>query len=222
MGHLLVITADPAGPDALGALTLLGHHLTTASSAVDAMALVGDFDAVVVDARTDLAQARTACKLVAASSGPPVLLMVAEDGFAVVRSDWQVADLVRDSASPAELDARLRLLLDADAEGGLVTSGPVVIDEAGYHASVNGRPLDLTYTEFELLRYLAQHPGRAFSRDQILAGVWGVDYYGGTRTVDVHVRRLRAKLSPEYEWLIGTVRNVGYRFSPGAGARGGV
>ena len=73
-------------------------------------------------------------------------------------------------------------------------------------------PLDLTFKEFELLKYLAQHPGRVFTREQLLQEVWGYDYFGGTRTVDVHVRRLRAKLGPENETLIGTVRNVGYRF----------
>ena len=75
-----------------------------------------------------------------------------------------------------------------------------------------GRVLDLTFKEFELLKYLAQHPGRVFTRDQLLQEVWGYDYFGGTRTVDVHVRRLRAKLGTDNEMLIGTVRNVGYRF----------
>src|SRR4029078_8407917 len=79
-------------------------------------------------------------------------------------------------------------------------------------AKVGGRPLDLTFKEFELLKFLAQHPGRVFSRQQLLQEVWGYEYYGGTRTADVHVRRLRAKLGPENETLIGTVRNVGYRF----------
>jgi DNA-binding response OmpR family regulator len=94
----------------------------------------------------------------------------------------------------------------------VIRTGNIVIDEAGYSAKLNGTQLDLTYTEFELLKYLAQHPGRVFSRQQLLSDVWGYDYYGGTRTVDVHVRRLRAKLGPEYESMIGTVRNVGYRF----------
>ena len=79
--------------------------------------------------------------------------------------------------------------------------------------------LDLTFKEFELLKYLAQHPGRVFSRAQLLQEVWGYDYFGGTRTVDVHVRRLRAKLGSEHETLIGTVRNVGYRFVPPGRAR---
>ena len=88
----------------------------------------------------------------------------------------------------------------------------MVVDDASYTAKLGGRSLDLTFKEFELLKYLAQHPGRVFSRQQLLQEVWGYDYFGGTRTVDVHVRRLRAKLGPEHETLIGTVRNVGYRF----------
>jgi DNA-binding winged helix-turn-helix (wHTH) protein len=88
------------------------------------------------------------------------------------------------------------------------------VNEATYSARMNGRSLDLTFKEFELLKFLAQHPGRVFTRAQLLQEVWGYDYFGGTRTVDVHVRRLRAKLGAENEELIGTVRNVGYRFVP--------
>jgi DNA-binding response OmpR family regulator len=93
-----------------------------------------------------------------------------------------------------------------------IRSGDLAIDEATYQAKVGGAPLDLTFKEFELLKFLAQHPGRVFTRAQLLQEVWGYDYFGGTRTVDVHVRRLRAKLGPEREALIGTVRNVGYKF----------
>src|SRR5262249_34823228 len=86
-----------------------------------------------------------------------------------------------------------------------------VIDEGTYTARLRGRPLDLTYKEFELLKYLAQHAGRVFTRAQLLHEGWGDDFFGGTPTVDVHVRRLRAKFGPEHEALIGTVRNVGYK-----------
>ena len=94
---------------------------------------------------------------------------------------------------------------------GKISLGELVIDEGTYTARLRGRPLDLTYKEFELLKYLAQHAGRVFTRAQLLQEVWGYDFFGGTRTVDVHVRRLRAKLGTEYESLIGTVRNVGYK-----------
>ena len=90
--------------------------------------------------------------------------------------------------------------------------GELVIDEATYTARLKKRTLELTYKEFELLKYLAQHAGRVFTRAQLLQEVWGYDFFGGTRTVDVHVRRLRAKLGPEHEQMIGTVRNVGYKF----------
>ena len=93
-----------------------------------------------------------------------------------------------------------------------IVCGPVEVDETAYTATVGGRPLELTYTEFELLKYLALHPNRVLSRETLLSEVWGYDYYGGTRTVDVHIRRLRAKLGAEYDGHIGTVRNVGYRF----------
>src|SRR5215469_11696967 len=102
-----------------------------------------------------------------------------------------------------------------------VRSGELVIDEATYSARIRGAALDLTFKEFELLKFLAQRPRRVFTRSQLLQAVWGYDYFGGTRTVDVHVRRLRAKLGPENEALIGTVRNVGYKFVPATQPRRG-
>lgn len=218
MAQLLVVTPDAtdpgAAPTALPGLALLAHTFTTCPPTADALTEASRADVVVVDGLTDLAAARTVCRLfVAAGNAIPLLLVLGEGGFAVVRRDWGVSDIVAVTAGPGEFEARLRLLLARTEETGVLSTGPVTIDENGYRASVNGRPLDLTYTEFELLKYLAQHPGRVFSREQLLADVWGYDYYGGARTVDVHVRRLRAKLGLEYESLIGTVRNVGYRFS---------
>ncbi|HZB67819.1 MAG TPA: response regulator transcription factor, partial [Ornithinibacter sp.] len=134
--------------------------------------------------------------------------------------EWGVDDVLLDSAGPAEVEARLRLALGRKqdtapaADPGVVRAGELTIDEATYSVRLRGRILDLTYKEFELLKHLAQHPGRVFTRSQLLQEVWGYDYFGGTRTVDVHVRRLRAKLGTDYEVLIGTVRNVGYRFVP--------
>ena len=149
-----------------------------------------------------------------------MLLVVTEGGLAVVAHDWGMDDVVLHTCGPAELEARIRLAigrLTRRARGRrprahVIRSGEVVVDDATYTAKIGGRALDLTFKEFELLKYLAQHPGRVFSRQQLLQEVWGYDYFGGTRTVDVHVRRLRAKLGPEHETLIGTVRNVGYRF----------
>jgi DNA-binding response OmpR family regulator len=135
--------------------------------------------------------------------------------MSAVNQEWDLDDIVLHTAGPAEVDARIRLLVSrgrAQGEPDMISSSGVVIDESSYQAKANGRPLDLTYKEFELLRFLVANPSRVFTRDQLLSEVWGYDYFGGTRTVDVHVRRLRAKLG-DMEALIGTVRNVGYRFT---------
>jgi DNA-binding response OmpR family regulator len=144
-----------------------------------------------------------------------------EGGLSAINSDWGMTDVILDTAGPAEVDARIRVAIGkvahennvADPSAREIRSGDVIIDEASYTAKIKGRSLDLTFKEFELLKYLAQHPGRVFTRAQLLHEIWGYDYFGGTRTVDVHIRRLRAKLGPEFEAIIGTVRNVGYRFS---------
>jgi DNA-binding response OmpR family regulator len=150
----------------------------------------------------------------------PLILVLTEGGLTVVTSQWGANDVLLDTAGPAEVEARIRLAMEHSARGAFdskpteIASGDLNIDASGYTARLRGRPLDLTYKEFELIKYLMQHPGRVFTRAQLLQEVWGYDYYGGTRTVDVHVRRLRAKLGAEHEQLIGTVRNVGYRFDP--------
>ena len=142
-----------------------------------------------------------------------------EGGLAVVAADWGMDDVILTTAGPAELEARLRLSIgktaaghDGNNDSHVISSSGLVVDDATYTAKLENRTLDLTFKEFELLKFLAQHPGRVFTRQQLLQEVWGYDYFGGTRTVDVHVRRLRAKLGVENETLIGTVRNVGYRF----------
>jgi DNA-binding response OmpR family regulator len=116
---------------------------------------------------------------------------------------------------PRELEARLKHLFWRVGKGGrpeLLEYGPLVLNIETYQAALSNRPLDLTYMEYELLKFLATHPGKVFSRETLLSRVWGYDYYGGARTVDVHIRRLRAKLGEEHANLIQTVRSVGYRF----------
>ena len=123
------------------------------------------------------------------------------------------------SAGPAEVHCRLRLLAGRSnpaSNSGMISLGDLTIEEDTYTARLRGKVLELTYKEFELLKFLAQHPSRVFTREQLVTEVWGYDFFGGTRTVDVHVRRLRAKLGSEHESLIGTVRNVGYKMVPPA------
>ena len=115
---------------------------------------------------------------------------------------------------PRELEARIRHLLWRAGRGSrpeLISYGPLELNVETYQAMVEGRPLDLTYMEYELLRFLASSPGQVFTRETLLNRVWGYEYYGGARTVDVHVRRLRAKLGEEHSGLIQTVRSVGYK-----------
>ncbi|GAB3991787.1 winged helix-turn-helix transcriptional regulator [Nocardioides marmoraquaticus] len=218
---LLLTKSMQPSADVLPGLALLAHPVRVLPAEGSALLEAPDHDVLLVDGRRELAQARDLCRLVRTTgSQQPVLLVVTEGGLAVAAHDWGMDDVVLDSAGPAEIDARIRLAIarlaaasdDDGPDAHVIRSGEVTVDEATYTAKLGGRVLDLTFKEFELLKYLAQHPGRVFTRDQLLQEVWGYDYFGGTRTVDVHVRRLRAKLGPEHEALIGTVRNVGYRF----------
>jgi DNA-binding response OmpR family regulator len=219
--EILVLTAQPHGELArrvLPALELLPHSLRVADHDVSALVSGPDPDVVLVDARRMLAEARGSCRMLR-TAGPrvPLLAVVEEAGLVAVSEDWGLDDVILATAGPAEVEARLRLTAAriAGAPGGtsgaLINSGALCIDPDTYAAKLKGRLLDLTYKEFVLLKFLAQHPGRVFTRDQLLREVWGYDYFGGHRTVDVHVRRLRAKLGSEYESMIGTVRQVGYK-----------
>jgi DNA-binding response OmpR family regulator len=221
MSELFLLTnaAEPP-PEILPALGLLLHTVRTGPADMIALDDAAGADAILVDARRDLIPSRRLCQLLrGAAPETPVLAIMTEGGLAAVTAEWGTDDVVLHTAGPAEVEARLRLLIGQQATtvpaaADEIRSGDLSIDEATYTARLRARVLDLTFKEFELLKFLAQHPGRVFTRAQLLQEVWGYDYFGGTRTVDVHVRRLRAKLGGEHEALIGTVRNVGYRFVP--------
>ncbi|MEO6018919.1 MAG: response regulator transcription factor [Knoellia sp.] len=222
MARLLLLTnALAPSAEVLPALGLLSHHVRILPAEPTALLDAAPADAVLIDARRELAMARSLCRVIRTTGlSAPLFAVLTEGGLAGLTPEWGVDDVLLDSAGPAEVEARLRLAMARvrEGEGGIddvrITTGVLVIDEATYSVKLRGKALDLTYKEFELLKYLAQHPGRVFTRAQLLQEVWGYDYFGGTRTVDVHVRRLRAKLGSDHESLIGTVRNVGYRFVP--------
>jgi len=224
---LLTSTRDSAA-EILPSLSLLAHAVRLARPSGDVvlglsappsgLADAGAPDALLVDARRDLVQVKELLGQVG-GAGVPVLAVISEGAWAAVSADWGTADVILNTAGPGEVEARIRLAIGrASTQVAVpaeeVRSGELVIDEATYSARIRGVALDLTFKEFELLKFLAQHPKRVFTRSQLLQEVWGYDYFGGTRTVDVHVRRLRAKLGTENEALIGTVRNVGYKFVP--------
>ena len=206
----------------LPALSLLSHQVRILPAIGSVLVDLPETDCLFLDARRDLSAAKSLAKLIATTgAGCPVFIIVTEGAMPALNADWGFDDLILDNAGPAELDARIRIAIgkqeatriSADPTSGEIKSGEVVIDEKSYTAKIKGKSLDLTYKEFELLKYLAQHPGRVFTRSQLLQEIWGYDYFGGTRTVDVHIRRLRSKLGAEFEAIIGTVRNVGYRFN---------
>jgi DNA-binding response OmpR family regulator len=215
VAQLLILTSA-VDREVLPALSLLSHRTRQIPAEPSQLVNTPNSDLIFIDARNDLAQARSLCKILSTTGiGVPVVLILTEGGLTAVSAEWGAADVVLETAGPAEVDTRIRLAIGRqvhDQSTSKIQASGVVIDEASYSARVHGRPLDLTFKEFELLRFFAMHPSRVFTREQLLSEVWGYDYFGGTRTVDVHVRRLRAKLG-DLESLIGTVRNVGYRFN---------
>lgn len=234
MTDITLMTSCAAPAKVLPSLTLLSHRVRVVPMEPSSMLKMPEDTILLVDAREDLSLAKSLCSLVRASNlTMSIILILTEGGFTVVNPSWGVNDVMLTTASPAEVEGRLRLaakkVVSADSaagstvadstsvevnSNGQMCSGDLVVDTQSYTVSLHGKPIDLAYKEFELLKYFVQHPRRVFTRAHLLQEVWGYDYYGGTRTVDVHIRRLRAKLGVEYEHVIGTVRNVGYRFDP--------
>jgi DNA-binding response OmpR family regulator len=211
---VLVFLTDRTPEDALPALAELRldvKHEPLSATALEHVVAIAP-ETVLVDAVENPGQAWALLRELAAI-GLPSVVVVERDRLE--RFPWhETADEILFPGAPeAELRVRLALLRRRAGTGGgtIVRLGPLAIDTDTYRVTAAGRPLDLTFKEFELLRFLAQQPERVFTRPALLREVWGYDFYGGTRTVDVHVRRLRAKLGPEHENLIETVRGVGYR-----------
>jgi DNA-binding response OmpR family regulator len=217
----LLLFPDPAPPALVQALDLAGYPWKATGSAAAAAAMEAQVDGwsgAIVVADADPEGAFALCRALRKRDLPlePLLLLV---GAAQLRELELREDLFDDFClspfQPTELEARLKHLFWRTGRGTrpeLVEYGPLVLNLETYQAAIAGQPLDLTYMEYELLKFLASHPGKVFSRETLLSRVWGYDYYGGARTVDVHIRRLRAKLGEEHANLIHTVRSVGYRF----------
>ena len=223
MARILLLTnTRGASAEVLPALNLLQHTVKVLPAEASALIDVPDVDCIFLDSRRDLVAAKSLVRLLTSTGvNSPIIVIATEGALSAMSSEWGFTDVILDTAGPAEVDARIRISigeidakrLASDPSAREIRSGEVTIDESSYTAKVRGRALDLTFKEFELIKYLAQHPGRVFTRAQLLQEIWGYDYFGGTRTVDVHIRRLRSKLGPECEAIIGTVRNVGYRFN---------
>ncbi|HRE00432.1 MAG TPA: response regulator transcription factor [Ilumatobacteraceae bacterium] len=219
-GDMLAVFPETPPPDLARTLDLAGYRwqgIAGPDQATRDEPAGGWAGAVVcADANPDAAWALSRALRKRDQPVQPLLLLVGGGQLAeLALRDDLFDDFCLTPFHPVELEARLRHLLFKRGGG----SRPEVVEHSGlalnvetYQASIMGRPLDLTYMEYELLKFLAQNPGKVFTRELLLSRVWGYEYYGGARTVDVHIRRLRAKLGEEHQALIQTVRSVGYRF----------
>jgi DNA-binding response OmpR family regulator len=216
----LILFPDPAPPAVVAVLDLAGYSWKGVINA--AHAEQGEppdgWSGAVVCADSDPDGAFELCQALREREFPlgPLLLLVRPDQLGEVerRGDWY-DDFCLIPVQARELQARLKHLFWRTGGGSrpeLIEYEELVLNTETYQAAIGGRHLDLTYMEYELLKFLSQHPGKVFTREALLSRVWGYEYYGGARTVDVHIRRLRAKLGEEHANLIQTVRSVGYRF----------
>ncbi len=218
--EFIVVYPEPANSDLARTLDMSGYRWKAVSSPEQALehepttGWAGAVDNCEDNAEAAWAFCRALRKRDALACPILVLISGAELGQLELR-DENFDDFCITPFHPRELEARLRHLTHSES----TVVRAEMIDYAGlslnletYQATFEGQPLDLTYMEYELLKFLAQNPGKVFTREILLSRVWGYEYYGGARTVDVHIRRLRAKLGEEHANLIQTVRSVGYRF----------
>ena len=216
----LLVYPDPPPPELAQSLDLAGFSWKAVanSAIVDEQSIDQEWGGAVIVADEDPNDAFAFARFLRKKSKPQqgilILLNATQIGQLELR-DELFDDFILTPFRHQELEARLKHLFwsqGVDSRGEVLTHGDLLLNLETYQAAVNGRPLDLTYMEYELLKFLVSHPGKVFTRETLLSRVWGYDYFGGARTVDVHVRRLRSKLGEEYAGLIQTIRSVGYSF----------
>ena len=219
MTPTVLIYPSPMGSSLTKVLDVLGYTWKAVSdtSAAETLEPAGGWSGAIITVDGDPEEAfRIATWLRSREeAAAATLMLVSADALPELADNTdQFDDFCLTPFHPAELEARLEHMIERhgdDESGAIITFGPLSLNVETYQAMVDGRALDLTYMEYELLRYLTASPGKVFSREILLSEVWGYDYYGGARTVDVHIRRLRSKLGEEHANLISTVRSVGYR-----------
>jgi DNA-binding response OmpR family regulator len=193
-----------------------GLQVDTASlSDADAALSQPDIDAVIVEAAANLEETRGLLESPARPQRAPVILLLRAGQVAGIDPTWPLDDFLVLPTMADELILRLRRAAwkrTGVDEGNVIRSGELALDLANYKVFVGQQPVSLTFKEFELLRFLMMNRGKVFTREALLNRVWGYEYYGGARTVDVHIRRLRSKIETGAAVYIETVRNVGYRF----------
>ncbi len=213
---VIVLLSDRSLEEALPALGAAGFDAKTQPLSIGSLAHVVGLgpQLVLVDAAENPGQGHAVLRALRERDARiPVVAVVERSDLDRLAWEELADELLYPGAPAAEIRVRLAMLRrrSGSGEGSAIRLGPLSMDVDTYQVAVAGRTLDLTYKEFELLRFLASRPGRVFTRPGLLREVWGYDFYGGTRTVDVHIRRLRSKLGPEHEYLVQTIRGVGYR-----------
>lgn len=182
----------------------------------------GAYDAVVLDiaAMGEDPLIKRFLESAHTGEGPPVIALVDREQLATSDPWQQTDDFMLKGSPPDELVGRIRQALwkrhRVDTRNTL-KCGDLLMDLSNYTVYISGRHIGLTFKEYELLRFLATNPDRVFTRETLLNKVWGYDFYGGARTVDVHIRRLRSKIEERGHSFVETVRNVGYRFRASGG-----
>lgn len=177
-----------------------------------------DYNLLIVEGTTEVLEKLSDSESEISSEGEfSLLLLVEDDVLSTLRVPVQIpSDFACKSASDEEISARIRHLLwpgEEVSSNDFIRQGSLTINLSTYQVKIDGEPVDFTYLEYALLAFLVTHPGHTYSRDALLSRVWDFDYYGGSRTVDVHVRRIRAKLGPDLAQHLKTVRGVGYLWS---------
>ena len=196
----------------LDGLLLAGATHVEAPELVPEDRVINDADILLVELGDQPIRRLREVTRIVEEIGLPVILVVSLDQLALIESTSGISDFITTPVDPLELRLRVHRLTREEPTDDLVVFKDLELNTLNYQATLASNPIDLTFMEYELLRFLAENPIRVWSREQLLSKVWGYDYYGGARTVDVHIRRLRSKLGEERASWITTVRSVGYRF----------
>jgi DNA-binding response OmpR family regulator len=196
----------------LDGLLLAGATHVAAPELVPEERVINDADILLVELGDQPIRRLREVTRIVEEIGLPVILAISLDQLALVDSTNGISDFITAPVDPLELRLRVQRLSKEEQTDDLVVFKDLELNTLNYQATLASKPIDLTFMEYELLRFLVENPIRVWSREQLLSKVWGYDYYGGARTVDVHIRRLRSKLGEERASWITTVRSVGYRF----------
>lgn len=209
---IVAVYPEECSEDLTDGLALTGVEMAPVDELVPESRQINQADALIVELGPQPMRRLRELSRIAEEIGLPVLVVTEADHLALIEGAAGVTDFLLEPANPVELRLRLQRLDKTERTEELLRFKDLELNPLNYQATLANHPMDLTYMEYELLRFLVENPIRVWSREQLLSRVWGYEYYGGARTVDVHIRRLRSKLGEERASWITTVRSVGYRF----------